>query len=300
MNATKLVRDLIHSQWPSQLKSPLFLLARNAQDASQTEDPGYSLVDADRRAQDMVISFLKMIDLIGDTPCLIADLASWVVSMADFTAIMDELRGEISQTDRPIEITEHCNYSNYPTFAVSLWIDNDEYHHSMVWGLALATNNDPALLASRLREYVTENMLGRSFFTDRAWPIYPFLHAAIDLVNWRELADTWIEAINQPVTTDRPSLYRGKESSPILPSATYAVHGVSFDAGFNACVECQMDLEDGQELLDGEPIYSSDIYDRQHEKEPEDRTYICDLCGRLIDEASPYVTNEETDLLKYR
>ena len=92
-------------------------------------------------------------------------------------------------------------YTNYETWAVALWIDNDEGLYdernrlvSQAWQDAQAdsvfTRSESAryALADTIKDWVTDEMmpdLGAQLAAD-------LLSAALSEVNWTELVDTWL------------------------------------------------------------------------------------------------------------
>lgn len=103
-----------------------------------------------------------------------------------------------------VEYTDYQGWTNYETWCVGLWIDNDEGTSrerarlvDVAWADAEAdpdrmfTQSETALyrLAETLKTWVTDELvpdLGATFAAD-------LLGAALAEVNWRELADTWLK-----------------------------------------------------------------------------------------------------------
>jgi hypothetical protein len=97
-------------------------------------------------------------------------------------------------------------WKNYPTWAVNLWLSNDEglYNEARERAQCCADdlevpsyfNAEQALrfsVADMLKEWVTDDLapdLGASFAAD-------LLGYALDCVDWHEIADAWIEQVSE-------------------------------------------------------------------------------------------------------
>jgi len=89
-------------------------------------------------------------------------------------------------------------WTNYETWAVALWIDNDEDSYRERQELARQFERDEddpdseadvAGYADAIKEWVERDMvpdLGASLASD-------LLGAALSEVNWREIAESWLE-----------------------------------------------------------------------------------------------------------
>jgi hypothetical protein len=110
---------------------------------------------------------------------------------------------------------EYNGWTNYETWSVKLWLDNDEGSYGY-WGdqadaalerNAIATSRDDneleydtdtatSQLASQLNDTIREYApdLGASCFAD-------LLNAALSEVNWYEIAESLIEDAKERVTT---------------------------------------------------------------------------------------------------
>jgi hypothetical protein len=83
-------------------------------------------------------------------------------------------------------------WSNYPTWAVNLWLSNDEGLYRETLELAQdASRNDEARgsLAQSLKDWVVDDLapdLGASFAAD-------LLGYALGEVDWDEIAAAWLE-----------------------------------------------------------------------------------------------------------
>lgn len=91
-------------------------------------------------------------------------------------------------------------WANYPTWAVNLWLANDEALYSLTlervdsvtYGYEpdqYSTENVPRQVADELKTWVRDELtpdLGASFPAD-------LLGYALDCVDWYEIADAWLE-----------------------------------------------------------------------------------------------------------
>ena len=89
-------------------------------------------------------------------------------------------------------------WKNYPTWAVNLWLSNDEGLYNEAREIAeqnrqQQTPDNPhwgrAVCADQFKEWVTNDLapnLGASFAAD-------LLGYALDQVDWFEIADAWLE-----------------------------------------------------------------------------------------------------------
>lgn len=99
-------------------------------------------------------------------------------------------------------------WTNYETWNVALWIDNEEgtYHEAREKTQAAYDATDEDLsheercqeaardLSNELEEWVKETMLpdlGASFAAD-------LLGAAVSEINWYELAEHWLSEVDEP------------------------------------------------------------------------------------------------------
>ena len=99
------------------------------------------------------------------------------------------------------EDTTYNGWKNYPTWAVNLWLSNDEglYHDTL--GRATAYHKDSQVngtnavyyLSDSLKDWVTNDLapdLGASFAAD-------LLGYALDCVDWHEIATAWLNDVQE-------------------------------------------------------------------------------------------------------
>lgn len=105
--------------------------------------------------------------------------------------------------------TTHNGWKNYPTWAVNLWLANDEglYNEALervaeVAGVTESTSDYWTLeeshrfnTADMLKDWVSDELapdLGASFAAD-------LLGYALGEVDWHEIADAWLESVRESV-----------------------------------------------------------------------------------------------------
>ena len=84
-------------------------------------------------------------------------------------------------------------WKNYETWAVGLWIDNEQSTQEMMseWARKASLGKNPrAVLADQIKELVEENApdLGATLYSD-------LLTAAISEVDWFELAKNYLDEV---------------------------------------------------------------------------------------------------------
>ncbi len=101
-------------------------------------------------------------------------------------------------------------YTNYETWCVNLWIDNEEGSYNHVYAMASDvfessedsynysinfTKEENALneLEDQIKDYIKET----NPLADNASLFSDLLGSALDNVNWREIAENWIEAVKE-------------------------------------------------------------------------------------------------------
>jgi hypothetical protein len=92
--------------------------------------------------------------------------------------------------------TTYNGWKNYPTWAVNLWLSNDEGLYNETRERVAALNPGPTYhrseTADMLRDWVRDDLapdLGASFAAD-------LLGYALDSVDWFEIADAWIDDVS--------------------------------------------------------------------------------------------------------
>ena len=84
--------------------------------------------------------------------------------------------------------TTYNGWSNYPTWCVNLWLNNDEGLYNETRAHARRLRSSRGDLASLLKDWVSGDLapdLGATFAAD-------LLGYAIDEVDWYEIADAWL------------------------------------------------------------------------------------------------------------
>lgn len=90
----------------------------------------------------------------------------------------------------------YSGWRNYPTWCVNLWLSNDEGLYNEALEIAAASKYDEhprAATADSLKRWVRDDLapdLGASFAAD-------LLGFALDQVDWFEIADAWLEAVEE-------------------------------------------------------------------------------------------------------
>jgi len=80
-------------------------------------------------------------------------------------------------------------WTNYETWCVNLWLDNEEWMSETLFGIATDTDLDVYDKSEALKDFVNElNPLvdGASMFTD-------LLNGALSMVNWREIIENHVD-----------------------------------------------------------------------------------------------------------
>lgn len=94
----------------------------------------------------------------------------------------------------------YSGWTNYETWAANLWLDNDEGTHNYVRELAMG-ERDVYELATRIDDFVGEMMPGGelSGMPDLDGLASDLLTAALQSVNWREIAQAWLDSTESEV-----------------------------------------------------------------------------------------------------
>ena len=82
--------------------------------------------------------------------------------------------------------TKYNGYTNYETWAVCLWIDNDEYMQGVARSMVRHKDLEDGSAAQAIKEWFEEMKpeLGASLWSD-------LLNAAMSEVNWQEVAEQY-------------------------------------------------------------------------------------------------------------
>jgi len=121
----------------------------------------------------------------------------WVYAVDEVAEEVVQVAAEISAE---ISAESYNGWSNYPTWCVNLWLANDEglYREALalVADVLAGPHETPRLgVADALRAWVRDELapdLGASFAAD-------LLGYALDRVDWLEIADAWLEQVEEVV-----------------------------------------------------------------------------------------------------
>ena len=98
---------------------------------------------------------------------------------------------------------DYQGYTNYETWAFSLWIDNDQGDYNYAQELtesALKEDSEKArfILEDSFKDWWTEN----NPLSDESSVFSDILITALSRVNWLEIADNWIENTKEESETE--------------------------------------------------------------------------------------------------
>lgn len=97
-------------------------------------------------------------------------------------------------------------YTNYETWDVSLWIDNEQWLYNEINYLAEDSfnnadadkyRNKEEVASDDLADKIKEIIESQNPLIDQASMFSDLLGAALDNVNWQEIAENWIETIKE-------------------------------------------------------------------------------------------------------
>ncbi len=102
---------------------------------------------------------------------------------------------------------EYNGYSNYFTWAVNLWWDNEEASQQHIMELAETAYDNAVANTFSTRDQVARYDLAKTFKDmvhndnpidpDEATVYSDLMSAAINWINWYELAETWITSVKE-------------------------------------------------------------------------------------------------------
>ena len=101
-------------------------------------------------------------------------------------------------------MSEYNGYTNYETWNVSLWIDNDHGTYSYTREQSEAFRDDAYGYADWLKEFVTEDnteSFGTAAVAEQSNLASDLLSAALSEVNWYEIAESYLSEL-EPLTDD--------------------------------------------------------------------------------------------------
>jgi hypothetical protein len=86
---------------------------------------------------------------------------------------------------------EYNGYTNYETWLVNLWIDNDEGLSEMITDITRSNRSELHNIADSIKELIEEGIPEvTGLYAD-------LMNAAISEVNWHEIAENHLEELNE-------------------------------------------------------------------------------------------------------
>lgn len=111
-----------------------------------------------------------------------------------------------------VDTDRHCGYANYETWSVAATLDNDRaLNEAMVKLVEGCAGKRLIDVADAIREFVerlrpiddgAESTFTTPLDEGAALLRWSLLNAALVRVDWRELAETWIDEWNVEISTD--------------------------------------------------------------------------------------------------
>lgn len=95
----------------------------------------------------------------------------------------------MSETKQKTQEQKYNGWTNYETWNVQLWLDNEEADADEMRRLAKENKKDPHELAGKIQDYIVD-----SSPLDEVASLYAdLLNAAFSNVNWYEIAEHWLD-----------------------------------------------------------------------------------------------------------
>ena len=100
------------------------------------------------------------------------------------------MKGKIMKT------TEYNGWTNYETWNIALWMDNEEGSYRY-WQEITSDCQEESNPARELADRLEESIRDSSPLASDASCYSDLLGSALDNVNWREIAENWLEALEE-------------------------------------------------------------------------------------------------------